>query len=265
MPPKIAGGYGIRPYKKCKELLMDRTHILTFTVTELHADRFGRCRSASLLRFAQDAAGAHCMKLGADWDTMAAKGLFWAVIRQRLEITRLPNLGETVTVKTWPMPTTRVAYPRATVGLDAAGNELFKVISLWVIMDIQSRTMIRPVRSGVDVEGTVLGGELAAPAGLNFKDLPKETLRTVGFTELDVNGHMNNTRYIDWLCDLLPSDFHREHPMKAVTICYLNEALEGQQVHLHWDNGSVLQVEGSVSKTDANAGHTKIFTASMEF
>ena len=33
---------------------MDRTHKLTFTVTELHADRFGRCRPASLLRFAQD-------------------------------------------------------------------------------------------------------------------------------------------------------------------------------------------------------------------
>ena len=265
MPPKITGGYGIRPYKKYKEILMDPTHTLTFTVTELHADRFGRCRPASLLRFAQDAAGSHCLELGTDWDSMAAKGLFWAVIRQRMEITRLPRIGETITVKTWPMPTTRVAYPRATVGLDEAGNELFKVISLWVIMDIQSRTMIRPVRSGVDVEGTVLGSELAAPTGLNFKDLPEEILRTVGFTELDVNGHMNNTRYLDWLCDLLPSDFHKDHPIKAVTICYLNEALEGQQVHLHWNHDNLLQVEGSVEKTDVNTGHTKVFTAQVEF
>lgn len=244
---------------------MDQTHTMQFTVTELLADRFGRCRSASLLRFAQDAAGAHCVKLGTDWDTMASKGLFWAVIRQRLEVTRLPQVGETVTVKTWPMPTTRVAYPRATVAYDENGTELFKVMSLWVIMDRQTRTMIRPDRSGVDVAGTVLGGELPAPAGLNFKDLSQETLRTVGFTELDINGHMNNARYLDWLCDLLCSDFHKDHPMKAVTICYLNEALEGQQVALHWEKGASLQVEGSVSKTDANAGHTKIFTASMEF
>jgi hypothetical protein len=41
--------------------------------------------------------------------------------------------------------------------------------------------------------------------------------------------------------------------------------LEGQQVALHWEKDASLQVEGSVSKTDANAGHTKIFTASMEF
>ena len=244
---------------------MDHTHTLQFTVTELHADRFGRVRPASLLRFAQDAAGSHCIQLGTDWDTMASKGLFWAVIRQRLEVKRLPRVGETVTVKTWPMPTTRVAYPRATVAYDEGGNELFKVISLWVIMDMQTRAMIRPDKSGVDVEGVVLGAELSAPAGLNFKDLPEETHRTVGFTELDINGHMNNARYLDWLCDLLPSHFHKNHPMKAVTICYLNEALEGQQVALHWEKGDALQVEGSLAKTDANAGHTKIFTAKMEF
>ena len=268
---------------------MQQTHTLQFTVTELHADRFGRVRPASLLRFAQDAAGSHCTLLGTDWDTMAGKGLFWAVIRQRLEVNRLPRVGETVTVKTWPMPTTKVAYPRATEGYDAEGNLLFRIISLWVIMDMQTRAMIRPDKSGVDMEGCVLGGELKAPAGLNFKDLPQETLRTVGFTELDINGHMNNARYLDWLCDLLPSDYHKDHPLKAVTICYLSEALEGQQVTLHWEStvtlqsvGSdpvsarggiwnaplqqdVLMVEGSVAQTDANLGHTKIFTAKLEF
>lgn len=244
---------------------MDQTHTLQFTVTELHSDRFGRARPASLLRFAQDAAGSHCLLLGTDWDSMAAKGLFWAVIRQRLEVTRLPLVGETVTVTTWPMPTTRVAYPRATAAFDEEGNELFKVISLWVIMDRTTRTMVRPDKSGVDVEGCAFGTELPAPAGLSFKDLSNSTLRTVGFTELDINGHMNNARYLDWLCDLLPSDFHKGRPMKAVTICYLSEALEGQQVNLHWDMGEALTVEGAVAKTDDNTGHTKIFTAKMEF
>ena len=244
---------------------MDFIHTRQYTVTDLHCDRFGRCRPASLLRFAQDAAGSHCELLGADWDTMASKGIFWAVIRQRLEVTRLPQTGETVTVKTWPMPTTRVAYPRATEACDAAGNVLFKVISLWVIMDQNTRAMIRPDKSGVDVQGTAFGTELPAPAGLNFKDLSEETLRTVGYTELDINGHMNNARYLDWLCDLLPSDFHKDHPLKAVTICYLSEALEGQKVALHWDTEGELRVEGSVEKTDVNAGHTKIFTAKMEF
>jgi acyl-ACP thioesterase len=203
-----------------------------YTVTALHTDAFGRCKPSSLLRFAQDAAGEHCIQLGTDWDSMAAKNYFWAVIRQKVEISRLPNAGETVTVKTWPMPTTRVAYPRATEGFDEAGNSLFKVISLWVIMDMDSRAMILPGKSGVDVAGTVLGTELKTPGGLPAGAFTNSTLRTVSFSDLDINAHMNNTRYLDWVCDLLPSGYHKDHPLQAATICYMAEALAGQQLYL---------------------------------
>jgi acyl-ACP thioesterase len=196
---------------------------------------------------------------------MAQRNYFWAVIRQRMEITRLPRTGETVTVKTWPMPTSRVAYPRATAGYDEAGNELFRVISLWVIMDKTTRAMIRPDKSGVDVLGTTLGTELKAPMGLPAGSFENHQLRSVCFSDLDVNGHMNNTRYLDWLCDLLPSEFHREHPVKAFTICYMSEALEGQQLQLSWSDGEVLRVDGDLLQTSVSDGHTRIFSAQVEF
>ena len=236
-----------------------------YTVSPLHADCFGRCKPSSLLRFAQDAAEAHCLLLGADWDTMAKKNYFWAVIRQRMEVSRLPKTGETVTVKTWPMPTTRVAYPRATEGFDAAGNSLFKIISIWVIMDTESRAMVLPSKSGVEVAGISFGTELKAPGGLPAGEAEKEVLRTVSYSDLDVNGHMNNTRYLDWLCDLLPAAYHKDHPLKAVTICYMSEALEGQQLHLGICQGDVFRVDGSASGTDVAAGHTRIFSAEALF
>ena len=244
---------------------MEHVYTTSYKVTTLHADCFGRCRPSGLLRFAQDAAGEHCLILGTDWDSMAKKNYFWAVIRQRMEITRLPKEGETVTVKTWPMPTTRVAYPRATEGFDAEGNSLFKVISLWVIMDMDSRAMALPGKSGVDVAGTSFGSELKAPAGLPAFEGSEAMLRRVSFSDLDVNGHMNNTRYLDWLCDLRPAQFHKDHPLKAVTICYMSEALEGQQLHLSWSGEEILRVDGSLSDTDAHTGHTRIFSAQMEF
>ena len=244
---------------------MDFSFTTHYSVSPLHADCFGRCKPSSLLRFAQDAAEEHCMLLGADWDSMAKKNCFWAVIRQRLEISRLPKTGETVTVKTWPMPTTRVAYPRATEGFDEAGNSLFKVISVWVIMDMTSRAMVLPGKSGVDVAGITYGTELKAPGGLPAGKGTQEALRTVSYSDLDINGHMNNTRYLDWICDLLPASFHKEHPLKAVTICYMSEATEGQQLHLSIAQGEAFHVDGSVPQTDVNAGHTRIFSAQAEF
>ena len=244
---------------------MEFVYTTHYAVTELHADCFGRCKPSSLLRFAQDAAGEHCTLLGTDWDSMATRRYFWAVIRQRMEITRLPKSGETVTVKTWPMPTTRVAYPRATEGFDAEGNSLFKVISLWVIMDMDSRNMVLPGKSGVEVAGTAFGTELKAPAGLPAGDFSSVCLRSVTFSDLDVNRHMNNARYLDWLCDLKSAQFHQTHPLKAITICYMSEALEGQTLRLSWEGEDNFRVDGSVSQTDVSGRHTRIFSAQMEF
>ena len=67
------------------------------------------------------------------------------------------------------------------------------------------------------------------------KDLHSSRKRSVCFTDLDRNGHMNNTRFLDWIDDLLPSPFHERHSVKEFTVCYLSEAREGQELDLHWD------------------------------
>ena len=74
------------------------------TVTEMQVDRFGRVRPAVLLYYLQEAAGQHCNLLAVDHDTLSEKQLFWAVTRTRVQVTRLPRLGEKVLIETWPMP-----------------------------------------------------------------------------------------------------------------------------------------------------------------
>lgn len=244
---------------------MESVYITHYEVSAHHADCFGRCKASALLRFAQDAAGEHCVLLGTDRDTLIQRRYFWAVIRQRLEVSRLPAEGETVTVKTWPMPTTRVAYPRATEGFDAEGNSLFKVISLWVLMDMDSRAMVLPGKSGIDVPGITFGTELKAPGGIPSGNYVNQYLRTVEDSDLDINRHMNNARYLDWLWDLLDTQFHKTHPLKAVSICYMSEALAGQTLQLCWEMADTFRVDGVLSGTDVSTGHTRIFSAEAEF
>lgn len=207
----------------------------TFEITAAYVDRYGRLKPSSILFFAQEVAGMHCQELAVDYDTLAQRRMFWAVTRHKVQITRLPLRGETVRIETWPMPTTRVAYPRSMVAYDANGNELFRSISLWVLMDLDNRNMILPGKSGIDVVGTLRGNELASPLGLPAKALRSHRQRPVCFTDLDRNGHMNNTKYLDWIDDLLPSPFHAQHTVKEITVCYIAEAREGQTLDLGWD------------------------------
>ena len=93
-----------------------------FTLSNIHSDRFGRMKTSMILYFAQEVATAHCEILGCDWDEMAKKGLFWAVMRHNIQIHRLPKDGDTITVETWPMPTTKVCYPRSCAAFDDKGE-----------------------------------------------------------------------------------------------------------------------------------------------
>ena len=239
----------------------------THTLTSLHTDRFGRLKLSSLLFFAQSAAEGHCTQLSLDWETLQKQNLFWAVVRHKVQISRLPLLGETITVKTWPMPTTRSAYPRACAGYDEKGNELFRCISLWILIDCNTRAMVLPGKSGVAVEGMLTGNELAPPSSLTPCPFANKTRRTVGYMELDRNGHMNNTKYIDWVEDLLSSQFHENHTAKEVTICYLNEAKEGQKIDLNYilQDGPCLCVEGARQGENPEEKTQRVFAAQVLF
>lgn len=230
-------------------------------VTYLDTDCFDRCKPSSLLAFAQSTAGEHCELLGAGWELLQKRGLFWAVIRHRMQITRLPGDGEQITVETWPMPSTAAAFPRSTVAYDEKGSEVFRAVSLWALMDSESRALVLPGKSGVQVEGALLGSELAVPRGLMPLNAEESVLRRVQYSQLDRNLHMNNARYLDWVCDLLPAEFHKDHPIRDFTVCYISEAREGQAVALgrHLTDDGVLQVDARSESGD------RVFSAQVQF
>ena len=242
---------------------MEAVYTQTFQLTDLHLDRFRRLKSSVLLYFIQEVSGHHAARLGAGWEALAQKNLFWAIIRHHVEIFRMPEGEQTITLRTWPMPTTRVAYPRATEGYDENGNLLFRSHAIWVLMDRTSRAMVLPGKSGVEVPGTLQGTEIPAPGSIRERELPNGTAWQVGYSLLDRNGHMNNTRYLDWVDDLLPSEFHREHILARLQICYLAEAKEGQQIHLSWclDGNNDLQVEAHTQGANSH----RVFAVNAQF
>ena len=244
---------------------MEPIYIQEFQIGAAGVDRYGRLKPSMLLLYIQEVAGVHGSAMGADYDTLAARNLFWAILRTKVQISRLPKLGETIRLETWPMPTTRVAYPRSVVAYDEAGHEVFRAISLWVLMDRTTRTMVIPAKSGLIFDGTIRGGELAVPGSLIPKTYENRCSRTVRFTDLDRNGHMNNTRYFDWIADVLPSSFHQDHEMRELTICYLAEAREGDTLDMNWEifDGNLFQIESHRKNDDGS--ENRVFAAKVLF
>lgn len=236
----------------------------SFPIDDGSVDCFGRLKPSALLLFIQELSGRHCEELSVGVDALARQRLGWVVTRHRVQLSRVPRLGETIRIETWPMPTTRVAYPRSVVAYDADGHECFRAISLWVLLNLDTRAMILPGKSGIIVRGTVRGGELPSPAGLLPHPLGSVYTREVRFTDIDRNGHMNNSRYLDWVDDLFPSEFHRTHTLREFTVCYNAEAREGQSLLLHYgaaEDGAV-QVE---AERDSDGQSHRVFTALLRY
>ena len=238
-----------------------------FYLNDAAVDCFGRLKPSMLLFYVQEVAGIHATTLGAGYDALMAKNLFWAILRTRVQISRLPRSGETIRLETWPLPTTRVAYPRSVVAYDENGDEVFRAISLWCLMDKNNRSMVLPAKSGVMVDGTVRGNELAVPGSLSIKTLDHTLERKVLFSDLDCNGHMNNTRYMEWMSDLLPSSFHRDHTPAEFTICYHSEALEGEPLEIRYEmnESGILQVDAWRTTETKSALHQRVFSAQVQY
>ena len=245
---------------------MEPIYERVFEITSADTDRYGRLKSSHLLSFLQEVAGDHSAILGTDREKLMQQNLFWAVIRHRVQITRLPGSGEKITVQTWPMPTTRTAYPRSTVAYDEAGNECFRGISLWVLMDAESRAMVLPGKSGVTVSGMLTGSELAAPGSMALQTAGQTMTRTVRDTDLDINGHMNNCRYLDWVEDTLPGSFHEENPVSEFTVNYMTEAREGEALSLRYQltDGPCLGVD-ALREGEVSPGRNRVFSARVLF
>ncbi len=234
-----------------------------FVIDDMVSDCFGKLRPSSVLYFVQEMAGRHVDSMGLD-PAPEDRGLLWVIIRHRVQISRLPCKGETIRLETWPMPTTRVAYPRSVVAYDEKGQELFRSISLWVLMDKQSRAMVLPGKSGVLVPGILRGNELPSPHSLPPAMGGSLVRRRVCYTDLDVNIHMNNCRYLEWASDLLPASFHASHDLQDVTMCFLSEAREADELEILWNLSPDGLLHMDIQRLEKDK-KTHIFTADLHY
>ncbi len=180
-------------------------------------------KPSSLLLMLQEIALDHCRMLGLGSEATLNRDLLWVVTRYYVEIERMPAYEEQVTLETWPGPMRRVLFPRYFRMKDKDGNILFRASSVWVLIDGKERKMITPKAFGLEpVEGLVVGDEL--PYNMPAKVLPEtgEGSFSVPYSYLDLNGHMNNTRYLDVCFDLI-ADEAEGKSLTAISAEFQNE------------------------------------------
>lgn len=191
-------------------------------------------RPSVLMRWLQEVSIAHTEALGAGRAKTLDKGALWVVCRVLLEIENLPCYDETVTLSSWAGDTMRVLFPRYYELTDKGGTPLVKASAVWLLMDAKKRKMVFPENYGVVVPGIKTGREIPLSFGVSLGEQEKTKRFKVAYSQVDINGHMNNAKYLDCMEDVLGKDFLDTHMLKTLEIEFKSEIKYGASVRLEY-------------------------------
>lgn len=238
----------------------------SFTVGMRDVDFTGRLKLSALFGYFQEIANLHSGNLGIGFDTIMQKfGVTWALIRMRVEITRYPEMNEEIFLETWPQEPKSLEFIRDFLVRDRDGNVIVRAVSVWAIIDIHTRKLRKtkliagnypPLREERALECRL--GKLKP-----FGQLEMVYKRTIAYSDVDVNEHLNNTKYVDFIMDCFSMDSHRAYMVKTLEFNYVHEALPGDTIILYKDLTAL--TDGLVYVEGVNEGDQRIaFQARME-
>ncbi len=158
---------------------------------------------AAVLDLFQDVAGEHARALGIGRDAMMAEKLIWVIVRVRYRVLRTPKQFDKVRVKTWPLPPRRSIFQREYKIMDGNGEPLVLGSSEWVVIHAERRRLM-PVGDIYPLKDEFLEERNFADGFPRLSDFDGEgeaEVRLPHFTDLDMNGHVNNTKYANYILD----------------------------------------------------------------
>jgi len=196
-------------------------------------DMFRRLRSSELFHLLQEASIRHTEQLGMGRDKTLDRGILWVLMMQRIEIARMPEYDEDIVLKSWPGRTMHLLFPRHYGISTPAGETLVRASALWCLVDSESRRSVFPEKYGVEIEGVVTGEEIELPGVLQSAESAAHGDFTVPYSFVDINGHMNNARYVDVAEDMLGLAA-QGRKLRAVRTEYQSEARLGETLRLSW-------------------------------
>lgn len=182
-------------------------------------------RPSSALTLMQIATGYARDAMGIGLEKLMEMGKLWVVSRLNFSMSRVPKLGEKITLEASAMPAVKLLYPWKFKFLDSDGEIIGEGCSIWNLMDAETRRIAFVPGIGDKIpkpEGAPCRPELPTAAEeLSCQPISK-AVRPV-YTDLDINGHVSNIRYIDWCCNALGAELLRRMAVSSFRISYTNE------------------------------------------
>lgn len=237
---------------------MKNEYIITKTITSVDVDYKLEVKLSSLFLFFQEVSALQAEVLHIGNAATIDKGLHWVITRFEVEVIRMPIDNEVINVSTYPGESNGLFFYRHYRITDKKGNLLVKAASVWVVIDANTHQVKRDPFNGMKLPIEHYKDELAIPGKVVTSDMEYIYSRVVKYSDIDLNTHLNNTRYIEFISDSFPLSFYNEYKIKNILINYNAEFVVDDEIKIYRSSSNPYIVSGRKDDKDH-------FLAKLEF
>jgi medium-chain acyl-[acyl-carrier-protein] hydrolase len=236
----------------------------TFNIKTAQLDFRRRIPLYVLYQCLQESAENNAVELGFDTETLLRQNLTWMLVRMSLLVRQLPVGRQPIVVETWPSGVeSRMAFREFRV-FTGHGTEPFLVASsTWFMVNIEKQ---RPVNvQGHFPPDLLMLRERVIQSPIPSLEKPHEVIFRkkipIRLADVDLNGHVNNTHYIEWLTEAVPETIWREREIHELHVEYKRQARYGDSVLIETGQTS----DGFLHSMTASGSGAELFRAATRW
>ncbi|XP_074579950.1 palmitoyl-acyl carrier protein thioesterase, chloroplastic-like [Curcuma longa] len=182
---------------------------------------------------------------------MSKRNLIWVVTKMQVLVEQYPSWEDVVQVDTWVASSGKNGMRRDWHIRDYhTGQTILRATSVWVMMNKQTRRLSKiPEEVRAEIECYFMHrNPIIDDDGRKLLKLEDDTAEyiqtglTPRWSDLDVNHHVNNIKYIGWILESVPDSILESHELAGLTMEYRREC----------GRDSVLQSLAAVSSSSVN-------------
>jgi len=200
-------------------------------------DKYLKLEASSVLDLFQESAGRDCLQYSLDSPTLIReKNLTWVLTGIALKFNEYPTWPTNVKIDTWTKSFKGFKALRDYRLFNEDNLSIIEGSSIWALLDIDSRRPIKleSLNNNIKLEEDnhvftdIIPGKFDKLIG----DYNSVSEIIVNKSDLDINNHVSNIRYLKWLFTYLDDNYIDDMELELVNISYRGESILGDNLSL---------------------------------
>jgi acyl-ACP thioesterase len=247
---------------------MIRTGSYRFKVASYLCDFNGKATLPQIGNFILQAATIHAGERGFGYEAVSRSNIAWVLSRMAIEMSEYPVHDSDLTVETWIESVSAVSTQRCFRFLDESGNVKGHARTVWAAISMETRRPIdiaawQPSLLDYIETGAACPVERAIKIPAIREQGAAVSVRTVRYSDVDINRHVNSIKYMEHALDLFDISMHKSRRVRKCEMAYLAESTFGDVLNFHLQSISEAEHIVEIVKNGAAICRCRISWAEM--